>query len=426
MIQDMTATEKRVLSFLDENFGAAVRLLQDLIRFPSVTGSEGPIQEYITSRLKALGLEIDQWETDVELIKDHPGFLPVKLSYQGRPNVIGLYRGSGGGRSLLFNGHVDVIPAKPELWEVDPWAGEVRGDRLYGRGASDMKSGLAAMTMAIEAIVKSGVRLKGDVILEYVVDEEFSGNSTLCACLKGYRADAGISTEAGDLEIQPAVTGSMWFEVEVEGRSASMSRRWEAVSAIEKAYRIYQAVEDLERIRIADVTHPLYPDTRGSLALFIGMMEAGTFPSAPPARALLKGRMGVLPNEDPYKAQQQLKDYLRHVAEADPWLRHHPPRVTFTGYFAEPAEIPPDHPICTTLASAFKAVTGREAVVRGHDGAADNRFLIKYGNTPTPIFGPGIISQMHADNEWVPLENLRIATKVLALTTLRWCGYEGD
>jgi acetylornithine deacetylase len=426
MTAALTSVEQQVLAYLEENAQDTVRLLQELVRFPSVTGSEGLIQGYISERLRSLGLQVEQWETDVDLIKDHPGFLPVKLSYEGRPNVIGTYRGTGGGRSLLFNGHVDVIPAKPELWEVDPWAAEVRDGKLYGRGASDMKSGLAAMTMAMEAIVRCGVRLKGNVILEYVVDEEFSGNSTLCACLKGYKADAGISTEAGDLEIQPAVTGSMWFEIDIEGRSASMSRRWEAVSAIEKAFRIYQAVEDLERIRISDIKHPLYPDTRGSLALFIGMMEAGTFPSAPPAKAILRGRMGVLPNEDPYQAQQQLKDYIQRVAETDPWLRHHPPKVTFTGYFAEPAEIDPDHPICTTLASAFRSVTGKEPVVRGHDGAADNRFLIKYGNTPTPIFGPGIISQMHADNEWVPLDNLHVATKVLALATLRWCGYEGD
>ncbi len=426
MTEALSDVERKVLSFLDENSQQTVRLLQDLVRFPSVTGSEGPIQSYISERLKALGLHVEQWETDVNLIKHHPAYLPVKLSYEGRPNVIGIYRGAGGGRSLLFNGHVDVIPAKPELWEVDPWAGEIRNGRLYGRGASDMKSGLTAMTMAVEAIVRCGVPLKGDVILEYVVDEEFSGNSTLCACLKGYRADAGISTEAGDLEIQPAVTGSMWFEIEVEGRSASMSRRWEAVSAIEKAYRVYQAVEDLEKIRIADIRHPLYPDTRGSLALFIGTIEAGTFPSAPPARAVLRGRMGVLPNEDPHQAQQQLKDYIRAVAETDPWLRHHLPKVTFTGYYAEPAEIDPNHPICTTLASAFRSVTGRDPVVRGHDGAADNRFLIKYADTPTPIFGPGIISQMHADNEWVPLENLQVATKVLALAILRWCGHEGQ
>lgn len=285
-----------------------------------------------------------------------------------------------------------------------------------------MKSGLAAMTMALDFVLRAGLRPRGDVILEYVVDEEYSGNGTLACIQRGYKADAGISCEAGDLEIQPATTGSMWFEINIEGKSASMSRRWEAVSAIEKGCQICEIVAALEAERIRTVNHPLYPDPRGSLACFVGQFSAGSYPSAPPALCTLKGRMGCLPGEDPKEAQGQLVDWVRRETERDPWLKDHPPQVRFAGYYAEPAEIAAEHPICQTIGHAFRKVTGREAAIKGHDGAADSRLLTKYGNTPTVIFGPGTIAQMHADDEWVRLEDVITATKVLALAILDWCG----
>ena len=134
--------------------------------------------------------------------------------------------------------------------------------------------------------------------------------------------------------------------------------------------------------------------------------------------------MGALPGENPKKAQQELFDKIKDAAEKDSWLREHLPEAKFTGYYAEPAEILPDHPICKIVSKSFKEVTGKETLVKGHDGAADSRFLIEYGKTPTVIFGPGKISQMHADNEWVKVEDLIIATKVMAISILNWCGYE--
>jgi acetylornithine deacetylase len=131
--------------------------------------------------------------------------------------------------------------------------------------------------------------------------------------------------------------------------------------------------------------------------------------------------MGVLPNEDPKKVQEDFIRYIESVAKTDPWLRKHPPETRFAGYYAEPAEIPPDHPICRALIDSFEEVVGRKPVVKGHDGAADTRFLIKYGATPTVIFGPGTITQMHATDEWVNIDDLMTTVKVLALTIINWC-----
>jgi len=277
------------------------------------------------------------------------------------------------------------------------------------------------MTMALDSVIQAGIKLRGDVILEYVVDEEVSGHGTLDCILRGYKADAGISCEAGDLEVQPATTGSMWFEIEIEGKSASMSRIWEAVSAVEKGYRIYQGVSDYQTIRLAEKRHPLYLNPKGSIACFVGVFKAGTYPSSLPDLCTINGRMGILPNENPKEAQKDFINYIHRIAFLDPWLRNHPPKIRFTGYYAEPAEIPPDHPICMTLVDEFPKIAGKQPVVKGHDGAADTRFLIKYGDTPTVIFGPGTITQMHATDEWIRIDDLITTIKVLAISIINWC-----
>ena len=172
--------ERQVLDSIDQRRDAIIAFLKELISFPSVTGDELEIQRFLACKLEMMGLQVDVWEPDHEALKKHPAYVPSERGYANRPNVVGLYKGSGGGRSLLFNGHVDVIPAGPaDSWEHPPWAGEKQGSRIYGRGASDMKSGLDAMTMAMGALLYLKIRLKGDVILEYTMDEEATGKGTL-------------------------------------------------------------------------------------------------------------------------------------------------------------------------------------------------------------------------------------------------------
>jgi acetylornithine deacetylase len=413
----------RVCGWIDRKRDEIIGFLQDLIRIPSVTGEEGEIQHFIAGHLRAMGLQIDIWEPDRAALKGHPAYVAVSSGYEGRPNVVGLLKGSGGGKSLLFNGHVDVIPAGAAgSWDKAPWSGEVEEGRIYGRGASDMKAGLAAMTMAVQSILRSGIRLKGDVILEYTVDEELSGNGTLACVLKGYRADGGICCETSSMRVQPGSIGRIWFEIKVKGKAAGIQRRWEGVNAIDKGYRVSRAVSDFERVRIQRVSHPLYPDIRGAIPCMVGVFESGSYPSAFPDACLLKGSLATVPGEDSNAVKAEFSRFLAQQVADDPWLKDHPPEVAFVGYFAEPSEIPPDSPIVGLLCENFTGVTGRRPVISGREGAADIRFLNRYGQTPTVIFGPGMTEQMHANNEWAPVEDLIQATKVLALTVLEWCG----
>lgn len=415
---------RRIAEAVDAGRAELVALARQLIQIESVTGHEGAVQDFIAGALREMGLNVDVWVPELAALEGHPAYQRVEgLDFRGRPNVVGVWRGTGGGRSLLLNGHVDTIPVEPAAaWTHGPLSGHEAGERLYGRGASDMKGGLAAMTMAVRVLQRLGLRPRGDVVLEYVVDEELTGYGTLSAILRGYRADAGICLETSDLCIQPACIGRLWFTVRLAGLAVGIARHWEGVSAIDKGMKIVQAVKDLEQLRWATLRHPLYPDHRAALPCVVCMFHSGTFPSAVPDAAVLRGSLGLMPHEEVKDVERQLLEQIRRTAESDAWLREHPPVVEFKEVGADGAEIPVAHPIVQTLARAHTAVTRQAPVFSGRTGGADTRYLIKHGKTPTVIFGPGLTAEMHAVNESVPVSNLVVATKVVALSIAEWCG----
>ncbi len=420
----MSKPRENVLSHIDKSSKEIVDFLRELISYPSVTGDEKGIQAFISNWLKErLGIAVDVWEPDLNELKRHPGYVPVERDYKNRPNVVGRYKGNGSGRSLLFNGHVDVIPAGSEdAWQTNPWAGTVRDGKIFGRGASDMKAGLAAYTMAMHAIIKSGIKLKGDVILEYTVDEELSGNGTLAAIMRGYTADAGISGETSSMNVQPACIGRIWYEIHIKGKPAGIQRQWEGVNAIDKGYLVVRAVSEFQEGRMKIITHPLYPNIRETIPCLVGVFQAGSYPSAFPDSCLLKGSMATVPGEDSDRVKKGFAEHLESSTSSDPWLKDNPPTIKYTGYFAEPSEIPVDHDIVKSLKSAYQTALGVQPNISGRTGAADIRFLNKYANTPTVIFGPGPTDQMHATNEYAKIDDVIAATKVYALTILDWCG----
>jgi acetylornithine deacetylase len=414
-----------ILRECDARRDEAVELLRTLVRIPSVTGDEREIQQFLAGTLGELGLELDVWESDWEKLKRDPGYVPVTRGYEGRPNILATMKGAGGGRSLLLNGHTDTVPPGPaDAWSHDPYDATVADDRLYGRGASDMKSGVAAMVMALKCLVGAGIRLDGDVFLNLVVDEELSGHGTLDTLLRGYRADAAICAETSGNAVQPACIGRIWFEIRIAGKAAGIQRRYLGVNAIELGYRVVQAVAELEQQRLRTLSHPMYPALIDSVPCMVGTFAAGSFPSAFPDSCVLTGSIATLPNEDHDAVKQSLLDQIARVAAADGWLFDHPPEVAFVGYDARAAEIAADHPIIRTVASCFEEVTGRAPEISGRQGAADTRFLIAAG-IPTAIFGPGSTAQMHANDEWVSVRDLHDATKTIALAVATWCGVAG-
>lgn len=412
--------------WLKDHEAEQIAFLQDMIRIPSVTGNEGPIQAFMEDYLKKMGLEVDTFVPSLEELRTHPAFVEPAQGYEGRPNVVGVYKGTGGGRSLLFNGHIDVIPeGAADNWKHGPWSADIEDGKMYGRGTSDMKSGAAAMTMALKAIRESGVRLKGDVILEYVMDEELTGNGTLACVMKGYKADAGICCETSSMCVQPGSIGRIWFTIRIKGKAAGIQRRYEGVSGIELGYLVTQAVSEFEQQRVAKISHPLYPDILGAIPCMIGQFESGSYNSAFPDSCVLKGSMATVPGENSAAVKEEFVRFVTQtVAQRHPWFQEHPPEIIFTGYLAEPSAIPTDSPIVQQLCQSFQAEMGRAPVISGREGAADIRHMNMYGDTPTVIFGPGRTEQMHANNEWVSIQDYLDSIRILARTIMGWCGVE--
>jgi len=413
----------KILAAVDPD--KAIALLRDMVAIPSVTGDEARIQHHLNDVLCGMGLSVDMWETDWNELKKHPNYRPVDRGYEGRPNIVARLPGSGGGKSLLLNGHTDVIPVGGgEGWDENPWSATIRDGRMYGRGTADMKSGVASHIMAVQALRAAGVQLKGDVLINIVIDEEVSGHGTLDTIIRGYRADAGISGETSDLAIQPACIGRIWFEIEILGKPAGIQKRYQGVSGISLGNKIAQAVQELEDRRVATVKHPLYPNALDSLPCMIGSFSAGNYPSAFPTNCLLKGSIGTVPGEDHEGVKRSLVEQVAAAAAKDPWMNDHPPKVRFVGYDAEASEIPSDHGIVQALQRNYRDIVGREPELSGRQGAADTRFLNKYAATPTVIFGPGSTAVMHSDNEYVSIDDYLTSIKVMALSIYDWCNTE--
>lgn len=400
-----------------------LQFLADIVSAESITGNEAAVQKIIAARLERMGIEPDMWDLDARELAAHPAYIASHAPYAGRPNLAARLKGEGGGKSLLFNGHVDTIPfGLEDAWHTPPGKAVTQDGKMYGRGTSDMKSGVAAMTMAVEILRDLGIRLKGDVVFQYVVDEEQTGNGTLAAIMRGYTADAAVCCESSSMHVQPACIGRVWFTITFRTKEAGIQRRYEGVNAIEKAQRIIQAVADLEAIRIASLSHPLYPHLLSSLPCMVTMIEAGSFPSAFPDSCKLQGSFATLPGE---KTDDVKKDLIRQIHTAcstDPWLKDHLPEIVFDGYCGEAASIPVEDPIVQLVRSNFAKVVGREPEITGRQGAADIRYLINDAKIPTLIFGPGLTEQMHATNEYVNCIDVIHATEIMARTIVDWCG----
>lgn len=426
----MTVTdpvERAVIEAVD--IDGLLAFLSDLVAIPSLDGSpdETAAQEYVAASLERLGCEMDVWEIDFDELRRHPAFSAEAERRRGL-GVVGA-SGLGNGPTLIFNGHVDVVPAGDEsLWRFPPWQATIADGLVYGRGALDMKGGLACAIFAAKAIRDAGVRLKGRLLIQSVIGEEDGGCGTLATVLRGHTGDGAIVVEPTELRVAPAQAGALNFRLIVPGAAAHGCVREEGVSAIEKFMLLYRALMDLEAARNAaarlrdDPISRLYRRYTLPYALCIGVVRAGSWASTVAETLVAEGRFGVAVGEDLEGARRILEETVARAAHADPWLRDHPPRIEWWGGQFAPASIPIDHPLVQTAAAAFSDVTGASAVFEGMTYGADMRLLVNEGRTPTILFGPGDVRDAHRPDERVAIADLRTATQTLALTALRFCG----
>jgi len=420
----LSDAERRVLYTIDAEALAAS--LANLVEVPSTANRETPAQRRIAEQMRTLGLELDVWDIDFEELKRHPAYSSDLERCEGM-GVVGTWRGQGGGRALILNGHIDVVEAgELDRWTHPPYELTRDGDRLWGRGSCDMKGGLACALAAVRALQEAGIRLRGDLQIQSVIGEEDGGAGALATILRGHTGDGAIVLEPTNFALAPAQAGALSFRLSVPGAAAHGALREEGVDPLEKFIPIFHALRALEAKRNRDVAEPLFRDEALPYALCMGRIEAGIWPSSVAETLVAEGRYGVAAGEDLDCARAELEDAVAAVAAQDSWMAEHPPTVEWWGARFEGARTPDDDPIVEAVAQAGLAVTGSELPRAGMRYGADMRLLVNQGGIPTVLFGAGEIRVAHRENEHTSLADLVQATRIVTLTAMRFCGVTGE
>lgn len=400
--------------------------------YADVVGGEGEVSRFVAGFYEQLG-------ADVDLFAIEPG----------RENAVGVWKGTGGGRSLIYNGHVDTVPpGDPGNWTSgSPFSGKIESDRIWGRGSTDMKGGVLAQAFAALAIANAGVRLAGDLILEAEVGEEVMDHlcGTTAIIERGYRAEAAVVSEPSAppdaLAIVPITSGLWWFSVTVRGKATHASMRGETfragglgpevgVNAIDKGVQIFQAIRQLEDQWGLTKRHPLFAP--GHFTIHPGVVTGGPrgvlVPFVVSEFMTIEYCIWYHPDEKPEDVRREVEEHIRRTAELDPWLRDHPPETEWKLNW--PASVvSPDHPIVDAVGAAHERAArgtrfeGRPPI-RGFAAVEDTAFL-NIGGIPAISYGPGDIRVAHADDEYVLIDELVTTTKTYAMLALDWCGVAG-
>jgi acetylornithine deacetylase len=395
-------------------------LAQDLVRRPTITGSEDEAQKALAERLADWGLDVDLWRIE-DPIRSHPAFCDDGLPVT-RLNLVAKWgeRPRGEKAALVLNGHIDVVPpGEPERWQSDPFEGGIQEGSLHGRGSCDMKGGLAAAAIALKAAMRLGIEPRRNILFQSVVGEETGGLGTLAAIERGYRGDAAVIPEPTSLALCPVQAGALSFRLHVRGRAAHGAMRASGVSAIEKFWPIWEELSSFETDRHADFRHALYPEGALVAPLSVGRIASGNWPSTVPEELLAEGRFGIFPGEDTGTARASFEARVRAAESRDSWLAANPVAVEwFEGQF-ESGETPLDSPILRELSLCHRELEGREPRMHGVTYGSDLRLFTRYARMPAVLYGPGDVRLAHAANEVVPLDELVAASEVLALLIAR-------
>ena len=416
--------DQQISTWLEANRKNGIRLLQKLVQEPSIRYHEESTQAIVVEKCRQLGLDIDLWEIGDETLRNHHHFYCDRTNFTGNPNLVAVKKGSGGGKSLILNGHIDVVPqGNLEDWATDPFSGLVKDGKVYGRGATDMKGGNVSLLLAMEAIQELDIPLKGDLIFQSVIEEESGGAGTLAAILRGYRADAAIIPEPTNLKFFPVQQGSLWFRIIVKGKAAHGGTRYEGKSSIDLAVKVISEIQRLEEDRNKQWKHhPLFTHTPIPIPINIGKMISGSWPSSVPETTVLEGRLGIAPTETMEEAQRSLQATIDKLNGTDSWFNTKPIELEWFGARWLPSNLPLDHPLLGTVAKQYEKVMGSEPVVEAAPWGTDGGYLSTVGGIPVLVFGPGETKLAHDANEYIEIDKIMVAAEIIALSILDWCG----
>ena len=424
MTQSLTADERAALQAVDSvGPDRWTQLLAELIAIPSVTGTlaERDALRWVADHLADLGCEVDHWRIDLPSLAADPEFPGMEAPRVEAWGTVGVLGGTDA-PVVAFQGHVDVVPpGHLPQWGGDPFTARVQGDVMFGRGACDMKAGVVANLVAVEALVRSGVGLPGPIAVHAVGGEEDGGLGAFATLKRGHTAGACVITEPTSETVIVATGGALTFTLTVEGAATHGSTRYEGVSALDVFVPVYQALQDLERDRNAEVSELMheYPI---AYPLMVGRVDAGDWSSTVPDRLTAEGRYGVAIGEDVAVARAALEERVAEASAADPWLRDHPVRIEWSGGQFASGQYPGDAAssswLLPTLQGAVADVTGEVPRPRGAPYGSDLR-LYNGAGIPSLHYGPGEVRYAHSASEQVRLSEIGDTARALVLTALR-------
>lgn len=424
---------EEVLAALDQEKDEMIRQIQDVVRINSINPDhdEGKLPQAKNGESK-VSRALSQYMNSAGMVTD------LFAAKDGRENCVGLLRGQGGGRSLLFNGHVDVVGVgDPAQWKIaQPFSGDIIDGKIYGRGTTDMKAGLVSAISAVRAVVNAGLTLKGDLLIQAVCGEEqMDTEAGTGACIaRGYTADAGIVVEPSGpplpLALAPAGPGALTFSINFRGKAGHTCMRDEicraggagddfAVSAMDKAIYIYNGLLHLEYDWGFSKTHSVF-SRPGHFTINPGMIVAGPTPWAIPEQAKLVYTAWFAPQEDAEDVKKEISNHILNLCATDSWLKDHPPEIEWMICWP-PYNVDPEAGICRVIKKVYPQATNRPAPVYGFAAVADVTFLNQAG-VPTVIMGPGDLRCAHGADEYVLIEEVMDAARIYALTIVDWCG----
>jgi acetylornithine deacetylase len=412
---------------VDDGFSEQVAFLAELVRIPSQRGEERAAQEYMAKAYSAEGYPVDVWKIDIEEIRSLPGFSPVAVSYDDAYNVVARHRPrKATGRSLILNGHIDVVPTGPrEHWPRDPYDPAIVDGWMHGRGAGDMKAGLSGCLYALKALKRLGWRPAAEVFLQSVVEEECTGNGALACLARGYRADAAFIPEPLEPKLVRAQVGPIWMQVQVEGDPQHASGAFTPGSnAIENAILIIQALKKLEIVwNERKINDPHFRDHPHPIRFNLGKIAGGDWTSSVPAWCHFEMRVATYPGQDLASACAELEACIAEAARADPFLANRMPVVVYNGFMAEGYVLKDADELEAVLRRSHEAVWRAPLQEHVTSATTDARFFGLYADTPAIVYGP-ICRLPHGYDEAVDLESVRKVTQTLALFVADWCGLE--
>ncbi len=419
---------RAILDAVDGLRGEQAALLARLVRHRSLLGQEQSCLDEMEAIWRECGLAPRRVAVDADALASHPGFSPPLLPYAGRDNVVAVHRPAGPaqGRSLMLQGHVDVVPEGPaELWTSPPFAPAIRDGRMFGRGAGDMKAGLAAIVAAFRALRAVGLQPAAELQFAAVIEEECTGNGALAVMQALPAPDACLIPEPGPgyPALYTAQAGVVWAWVTVTGRPTHVREMHAGVNAMDAAYVVAERFRGYEaEMNRAERRHPAFAADNHPINVNFGTIEGGEWNSSVPSRARIGLRVGVMPGHSCREVRAEIE---RLVADAatDPRLRGAQVSVAFRGFMADGAIMPAEQPISQVIAALHREIAGDALRSWAVPALTDARFYTLYQGTQATCYGPDA-NAIHGIDESVSLDLLHDVTRVLALLIADWCGVE--